>query len=74
MSQFYLGENNELIEDQDVPFIKTISKISRFSDGSMAEIKLPLEMPTLVGAGAEFIPFYNAPFWDNEILKIKETL
>ncbi len=70
MSQFQLDSTGNLVEDQEVPFVRTISRITRYSDGSMSEIDLGyIRMPTLVGAGAEFIPirsFYN----DDEILKL----
>lgn len=57
MSQFYLDDSNTLIEDTDVPFVKTISKVTRLNDGSMQETALNyIEMPALLGAGAEFIP------------------
>jgi len=64
MSQFTLDSQNNLVEDVDVPFVKTISRVTRAFDGSMQEVKLNyLEMPSLVGAGAEFIPvssYYNS--------------
>lgn len=73
MSQFTLDENDNLIEDTNVPFVRTISKVTRFSDGSMAESKLDIEMPTLLGSGAEFIPLDNNEFFTVEgILKINE--
>lgn len=57
LSQYTLDAQNNLVEDQNVPFVKTISRVTRFSNGSMQEIGLDyVEMPTLVGAGAEFIP------------------
>jgi hypothetical protein len=72
MSQFTLDNQNNLVEDIDIPFVKTISRVTRFSDGSMQEYDLNyIEMPTLVGSGSEFIPineFYNS----HEILRINE--
>lgn len=59
MSQYKLDADNNLIQDDNVPFVKTISKVSRFSDGSMSESSLGIEMPTLLGSGAEFIPIHN---------------
>ncbi|WP_040249498.1 T9SS type A sorting domain-containing protein [Psychroserpens mesophilus] len=59
MSQYKLDANNNLIQDNNVPFVKTISKVSRFNDGSMVESSLDIEMPTLLGSGAEFIPLNN---------------
>jgi len=59
MSQYKLDANDNLIQDDNVPFVKTISKVSRFSDGSMVESSLDIEMPTLLGSGSEFIPLDN---------------
>ena len=56
LSQFTLNANGNLVEDANVPFVKTISRVTRLSDGAMEEVKLDIEMPTLVGSGAEFIP------------------
>ncbi len=59
MSQYKLDSNDNLVQDNNVPFVKTISKVSRFSDGSMLESSLGIEMPTFLGSGAEFIPLNN---------------
>ena len=73
MSQYKLDANNNLIRDDNVPFVNTISKVSRFSDGSMLESILDIKMPTLVGSGAEFIPIHNSSFYMNdEILDINK--
>ncbi|HRH64953.1 MAG TPA: T9SS type A sorting domain-containing protein [Bacteroidia bacterium] len=58
---------NTLLDDTNVPFVKTISLITRFSNDSMAEYKLPQEMPALIGSSAEFIPVYPA---DDEIIRL----
>jgi len=69
MSQFYF-DGGTLIEDTDVPFVKTISKVTRFNDGSMSENALSyLEMPALLGAGSEYIPTGDYLI-ENEILDI----
>ncbi len=56
ISQYTLDANNNLVQDNNVPFVKTISKVSRFSDGAMTESSLNIEMPDFLGSGAEFIP------------------
>lgn len=66
MSQYKLDTNNNLIQDDNVPFVKTISKVSRFSDGSMVESSLGIEMPTLLGSGAEFIPIHDTNIYLTE--------
>lgn len=71
MSQYKLDPNNNLVQDDEVPFVKTISKVSRFSDGSMTESNLGIEMPTLLGSGAEFIPLNsNANYLTDQIVDI----
>lgn len=70
LSQFTLDAQNNLVEDVDVPFVRTISRVTRLFDGSMQEVKLNyVEMPGLVGAGAEFIPVKQY-FDTHEILDI----
>lgn len=51
---YYDGET--MIQDDDVPFVKTISRVSRAADGTLEEVKLTSEMPSYLGAGAEFLP------------------
>jgi len=71
MSQYTLDTLGNLIQDDDVPFVKTISKVSRLSNGTMQETKLGVEMPSLLGAGAEFIPVSNSSIYnEQEILKL----
>ena len=71
MSQYYY-QNGNLIQDDQVPFVKTISRLTRFSDGTLQEFQLPVEMPGLKGASAEFIPNENLPHYSSEILKLDE--
>lgn len=60
-----------LIDDVNVPFVKTISMVTRFSDGQMAEVKIG-EMPYLTGAGAEFVAHPVAPRYDNGVLRLDD--
>ncbi len=59
-----------LVQDNKVPFVKTISRVTRNFDGTMAEYKLPVEMPSLLGAGAEFIPIETLPHFKNGVFKL----
>ena len=61
-----------LVQDNNVPFVKTIARVTRNSNGTMEEYKLPIEMPTLLGAGAEFIPISSVPKYNNEVFKLDE--
>jgi len=71
MSQYKLDNNGNLEQDDNVPFVKTISKVTRSSDGSMIESKLSIEMPSLLGSGSEFIPVSGNNFYiDNLIVNL----
>lgn len=69
ISQYYY-QNGTLLQDNTVPFVKTISRTTRFTDGSLLEYQLPVEMPNLKGAGAEFIPNENLPHYSNEVIQL----
>jgi hypothetical protein len=71
MSQ-YQWVNNALIQDNLVPFVKTIGCVERKANGDLFETKLPVEMPNLHGAGAEFIYNTNLPHYNNEVIKLDE--
>ena len=61
-----------LVQNTDVPFVKTIARVTRNSTGTMTEYKLPVEMPAYLGAGSEFIRAENLPAFDNEVIKLDE--
>lgn len=68
----YYDSAGVLVQDNNVPFVKTIARVSRNSDGTMAEYKLPVEMPGFLGAGAEFIPAADVPRFNNEVLRLDD--
>ena len=70
----YYDSSGTLVQDNDVPFVKTIARVTRDSNGNMAEYKLPIEMPNYLGAGSEFIPNKNIPHYNNEVLKLDEII
>lgn len=67
MSQYYY-KNDSLIKDDNVPFTKTISAVKRTNDSLLEELKLPIEMPNLKGASAEFIMNYGIPNLEDEFI------
>jgi hypothetical protein len=69
MAQFY-EENGLLVQDNNVPFVTTIATVIRDAEGHMREEKLPVEMPGLMGAGAEFIPNPAIPWQSNDVLDL----
>jgi hypothetical protein len=71
IAQFY-DSMGIMVQNNDVPFVKTIARVTRDSKGVMKEYKLPIEMPALLGAGSEFIPLKDNPQYDNEVIKLDE--
>lgn len=71
ISRYYYN-GTTLVQDDDVPFVKTISRTTRVANGDLSEYKLEVEMPNLKGAGAEFIPNKNLPHYSNEVIKLND--
>lgn len=70
----YFDSLGVLVQDNNVPFVKTVARVTRNSSGTMAEYKLPVEMPSLLGAGAEFIPIQSVPQFSNEVFKLDDFI
>ena len=68
----YYDDNGTLVQDNNVPFVKTIARVTRNSAGVMTEYLLPQEMPDYLGAGSEFIPILSNPHYENEVFKLDE--
>ncbi len=68
----YYDNAGTLTEDNNVPFVKTIARVTRDAAGTMTEYKLPVEMPGLLGASAEFIPAEGIPAYHNHVLKLDD--
>lgn len=66
----YFYRNGALIKDDNVPFVKTISRLTRLADGTLKEYKMDEEMPGLKGASAEFIPANNIERYESDIIKL----
>lgn len=71
MSLYTLDTVNQvLIQDTLVPFVRTISKVTRESNGNLTEYKLPVEMPGLLGSNAFFILKDSVPLIHNKIIDL----
>jgi hypothetical protein len=68
----YYDDNGMLTQDNNVPFTKTIARVSRDANGKMAEYKLPNNMPNFLGAGSEFFVIETLPKYPNGVLKFDE--
>lgn len=71
MSQYYY-QNGTLIQDNQVPFVKTISRLTRDGNGVLTEYQMPIEMPALKGSSAEFIANLNLPHYSSKIIKLSQ--
>ena len=60
ISQYYY-QNGTLLNDPNVPFVRTISRLAQGLDGAYQEYVLGTEMPALLGASAEFIHLEQVP-------------
>jgi hypothetical protein len=57
ISMYYIDSITQLLAmDTLIPFVKTISRVTRDNNGIMTEVKLNAEMPSLLGTNAVFIP------------------
>jgi len=72
MSQYLYDINNVLVEDTLVPFVKTISYISRNSN-QHTETRLPYEMPGYLGSNMEFYRADGVIAYDNGIIKLNDV-
>lgn len=60
MSQYYY-DGEELVQDDLVPFVNTISRVVREADGSLTEYQESIAFPEFFGAGAEFLTNPDLP-------------
>ena len=70
----YYDSSGILVQDNNVPFVKTIARVERTSSGQMSEYKLPVELPNLLGAGAELIPNETLPKYANGVIKYDDLI
>ena len=66
----YYPEEDVLVSDSDVPFVKTISRVTRNAKGQYGEYQLANEMPGYLGASAEFIPQPDLPQVENGVIRL----
>jgi hypothetical protein len=59
-----------LVQDNNVPFVKTVARVTREPNGEMFEYKLPVEMPDFLGTGSEFIIHPNISVRHNGVVNL----
>lgn len=71
MGMYYYNLSNVLTQDSLVPFVSTISVISR-GPSATTESVMPIHMPGYQGSSAEYIPVDNQVMLYNEILSLDQ--
>lgn len=66
LSQYYYDTAGQLLQDNNVPFVQTISRVSRDAQNNLFEFVQPEHMPVRVGASAEFVLNKNLPHLASE--------
>ena len=66
----YFYKDDILTQDDNVPFVNTIGRVTRYSNGTMREFKFLNDMPGLLGASAEFITSQNVSVYPNHVIKM----
>ena len=69
ISRYTLDSGGNLVDDPDVPFVKTISLVTRDASGKMTEVQIG-EMPALLGSSAEFLVHPDAPLKMPEVIDL----
>ncbi|MBK8556286.1 MAG: T9SS type A sorting domain-containing protein [Lewinellaceae bacterium] len=62
ISQYYYNDAGQLIQDDNVPFVRTIGLVSRQANGTMTEEKIG-DLDAYLGASAEFVWMHDLPFF-----------
>ncbi|TNE54626.1 MAG: T9SS C-terminal target domain-containing protein [Bacteroidetes bacterium] len=68
----YYDSSGVLVQEENVPFVRSISRIIRNRDGRQAEFLFKDQMPALLGAGGEFILAADVPKYRNGVIKMDE--
>lgn len=69
LSQYYY-QNGTLIQDNNVPFSQTISRVSRDQNGNYTEQVFSDQMPGYIGTSAEFICASSLPFYVHDVIAL----
>lgn len=71
MSLYYIDSATQVQTfDSLVPFVKTISRVTRAADSAMTEYALPITMPGFYGSNAMFIPLPSINTYYNRIINL----
>ena len=66
----YDTTTHALVQDTLIPFVKTVSRISRDGSGNLTEYNMPVQMPSLLGTNARFIPDHSQSLFNKAIINL----
>lgn len=70
MAEYYIDSSGIPSRDPFVPFVKTISKVSRSKDGSYTESHYEHQMPGFLGTNSEFLIHSGIPLYSPGIVDL----
>ncbi len=73
VAQYIVDSTGAIVEDPSFPFVKTVARVTRKSDGTMEEVKLGNELPGFLGSGSEFIVNENLDLLEHEIIDLNKV-
>jgi len=65
ISNYWLDANDSLLKDNRLPFVRTVSRVSRLADGTYREVAFDAELPFHTGTSAEFMLAEGLPALPN---------
>lgn len=79
ISNYWLDENKNLLKDNRLPFVRTVSRVTRLADGTYREVAFDSELPFHTGTSAEFmladgLPVLPNGMVDYDLLPFGKTL
>ncbi len=72
IAEYYLDANGNKIQDPDIPFVKTISRVTRDASGVYSESVFSTEMPVLLGTGSELFLEETLPMAASGIIDMSQ--
>lgn len=73
IGRYYFDGNGQLWDDVNVPFVNTISRVTRAASGAMEETAIG-NMSALLGSSAEFIHMPNMPMVFDNIIDLDQLV
>lgn len=67
----YDPSTRTISEDPNIPFIDTITDLVQGANGTDQEYVLPVQLPGLLGAEAQYMPSSSAPQYSNGVIKLR---